>query len=277
MEIAKQLVQSKLPGRPLDSNKGTFGSCLIVAGSKNFPGAAILSVLSAARTGAGLVTLSTTGEVYETVVPKIPFATFLDFSEIEDNLEKYNSVLIGPGLGQSEEIKKLIKKLLTFEDKNIVLDADAINVLSQISDWFKKLKNEAILTPHPGEMSRLTGLSIEEIQNNRQETAKQYANKWNKIIVLKGAETVIANPPGETFVSPLSNPLLATAGTGDVLAGIITGLLAQGLSLIDASITGVYIHAAAGEKLKTKFGASGALATDLIEIIPEIMKDLKSS
>lgn len=287
MEITKDLVKSKLPKRPLDGNKGTFGSALIIAGSKNYPGAAILSVTAAARIGAGLVTLATEKYVYEAAVPKIPFATFLDFSEIEGNLDKYDVILIGPGLGKNHESGIMNHEFVTFlnnSNKPMVLDADALNILSEIEDWYKILEVDAILTPHPGEMSRLTGLTIEEIQGNREEIAKKYAKLWNeqsssskKTIVLKGAETVIVSQDGEIFISPFSNPLLATAGTGDVLSGIITGLLAQGLSLIDASIVGVYIHGLAGEKLKEKFGDSAAIAADLIEIIPQATGDLKSS
>lgn len=287
MEITKDLVKTKLPKRPIDANKGTFGKALIIAGSKNFPGAAILSVLACARLGAGLVTLATEKYVYEVVVPKIPFATFLDFSEIESNLDKYDVVLVGPGLGENNEsgiMNYEFVTLLSKSNKRLVLDADALNTLSENSGWWENFKTDAILTPHPGEMSRLTGLSIEEIQNNREDTALEFAKKWNeqsssskKTIILKGAETVIATPEEEIFTATFANPLLATAGTGDVLAGIITGLLAQGLSLIDASIVGVYIHGLAGEKMKEKFGDSGIIATDLIEMIPQVMKDLKSS
>lgn len=276
MKITKNLVVSKLPPRPISANKGTFGSVLIIAGSKNFPGAAILSVLSAARVGSGLVTLATIPEVYKLVVPKIPFATFLDFSEIEKNLYKYDGFLIGPGLGISEETKKLIIELLNsdkLKKKKIVIDADGLNNLTKIARWEKLLKEDMVFTPHPGEMSRLTGLSIEEIQKNRQEVSTKFAKLWNKTIILKGAETVIVSPKGEIFISPFSNPLLATAGSGDVLAGIIVGFLAQGLSLIDASTCGVYIHGMAGEKLKEKFGDRGVVATDLIEKIPEVFKD----
>lgn len=276
MEITKDSVLSKLPKRPVDANKGTFGSVLIIAGSKNFPGAAILSVLSAARTGTGLVTLSTTSEVYKVAVPKIPFATFLDPSEINKNLEKYDSVLIGPGIGKNKELTLKIKDSLKFfaeNKKQLVIDADALNILSENKDWYKEFQPKAILTPHPGEMSKLTGLKVEQIQNDREEVAKKYAKLWNKTVVLKDAETVIANPSGEIFVSPFKNPLLATAGTGDVLAGIIAGLLAQGLNLTDAAIVGVYIHRLAGEKLKERFGDRGATALDLIESISEVFKE----
>lgn len=280
MKITKNLVVPKLPPRPISANKGTFGSVLIIAGSKNFPGAAILSVLSAGRVGSGLVALATTPKVYTVAVPKIPFATFLGFSEIEGNLKKYDCVLIGPGLGISKETKKLISELLNsdkLKKKKIVIDADGLNNLTKITRWEKLLKEDMVFTPHPGEMSRLTGLSTEEIQKNRQEVGTKFAKLWNKTIVLKGAGTIIASPKDEIFISQFSNPLLSTAGSGDVLAGIIAGFLAQGLSLIDASTSGVYIHGMAGEKLKEKFGDSGAIATDLIEVIPQVIRDLKSS
>lgn len=277
MEITKDLIISKLPVRPIDANKGTFGSVLIVAGSKKFPGAAVLSVLACARVGAGLIALATTDEVYKIIVPKIPFATFLDFSEIEENLSKFNCILIGPGIGKNEDSRLKIKEWIILSElhsKKLLLDADALNILSGIKGWDKILQHEAILTPHPGEMSRLTGLPVDEIQNNREETAKKYAKIWNKTIVLKGAETVIANPQGEVFTCPFANPLLATAGTGDVLAGVIAGFLAQGLSLTDASIVGVYIHGMAGENLKEKFGDRGATADDLVGILPSVFKTL---
>lgn len=280
MEITQDLVISKLPGRPIDANKGTFGSALIIAGSKNFPGAAILSCLACARVGAGLVTLATPKDVYEIVVPKIPFATFLEFSEVEDNLEKYNSVLIGPGLGMNKELRLKIQDWMNNEilkQKKLVLDADCLNILSEINDWYKIIETDAVLTPHPGEMSRLMGLKIEEIQSNREEIVKKFSKLWNKTLILKGAETVIANPQGEIFVGPFKNPLLATAGTGDVLSGVIAGLLAQGLNLTNAAVCGVYIHGMTGETLKEKFGDRGLVATDLIEVLPQVFKSLKSA
>lgn len=280
MEITQKLVSEKLPQRPEGANKGTFGSALIIAGSKNYPGAAILSVLACARTGVGLITLATTPEVYEVVVPEIPFVTFLDFSKIEKNLEKYSCVLIGPGLGKNEDLRFKIKDLINsakLQAKKIILDADALNILSGEKEWFKILETDAVLTPHPKEMSRLTGLSIEEIQQNREQVAQKFSKLWKKTIVLKGAETVISNPRGEIFLSPFKNPLLATAGTGDILSGIIAGFLTQGLSLEDASVSGVYIQGMCGEKLKEKFGDRGATALDVIEVLPGVFKDLSAA
>ena len=277
--IDKSLIKALLPKRPENAHKGTFGSVLIIAGSKNYPGAAILSVLACARSGAGLVTLATTPEVYKIAVPKIPFATFLEFGKIEKNLDKYDAILIGPGLGMNKDSRLMIKEwigLKEFNKKKIVIDADALNILSEIPDWYKNLERDAILTPHLGEMARLTKLSVEEIQNEREAIALKFSKLWSKTIILKGAETIIANPRGEIYKADFANPLLATAGTGDVLAGIITGLLAQGLNLTDAAIVGVYIHGLTGEKLKEKFGVSGSVATDLIETMPEVTRDLYS-
>lgn len=279
MKITEEIIKSKLPERPIDSNKGTFGSVLVIAGSKNFPGAAIFSVLASAKSGAGLVTLATTEPVYKAAVPKIPFATFIKFSEIESNLQKYSAVLIGPGLGKSPEAVSLVNKLLVETDlarKKLVVDADALNILSENPDWYGSFKGDAVMTPHPKEMSRLTGISIEEIQEKKEETALKFSKLWNKTIVLKGSGTVIADPGGKIYLSPFSNPLLATAGTGDVLAGIIAGFLAQGLSLIDAAIAGVYIHGLSGEKLRDRFGDRGATAMDLVESLPSSFKELLS-
>ncbi len=277
--ITPDLVRDKLPARPIDANKGTFGSVLIVAGSRRFPGSAILSALSAARAGAGLVTLATTPDVYKIAAPLIPFATFLKFSEIEENLEKYSTVLIGPGLGQAVDIVEMINDLIKLPaicDKKLVLDADCQNILSETADWYKKIEN-GVLTPHPKEMSRLTGLAVDDIQSHREEVAEKFAKLFGKTIVLKGAQTLIVTPEGEIFQSPFSNPLLATAGTGDILSGIIAGLLSQGLNYLDAAICGVYIQGEIAENLKEKFGDSGLIANDLTDKIPEIMKLLKSS
>lgn len=280
MNITKEFILRKLPLRLVNANKGTFGKVLIIAGSKNYPGAAILSTIACARSGAGLVALATTLSVYKVSVSKIPFAIFLGFTEIEKNLEKYDAILIGPGLGTNKELRLKIKDWMNNEilkQKKLVLDADCLNILSEINDWHKIIETDAILTPHPGEMSRLTGLSIDEIQMNRQGIVSKFSKEWNKTVILKGAETVIANPDGEIFTNPFKNPLLATAGTGDVLSGIIVGLLAQGLDLTDASIVGVYLHGLAGEKLKEKFGDRGATALDLVEILPEVFRDLIAS
>jgi NAD(P)H-hydrate epimerase len=157
----------------------------------------------------------------------------------------------------------------------LVLDADALNTLAGVPQWWQKLTDDAVLTPHPGEMSRLTGLSVDEIQSNRLSVASEAAASWNKTVVLKGAYTIVAAPDGRIRVNPAANAGLASAGTGDVLAGTIAGLLAQGLSLFDAATCGVYLHSQAGEVVKGEMGDTGMVATDLLPVLPPVIKRIK--
>jgi len=160
---------------------------------------------------------------------------------------------------------------------SLVLDADALNTLAKIPNWWQQLAEDAILTPHPGEMARLLGVSVCEVQSDRVGIAKQVAQEWHKTIVLKGAYTVVAAPDGRAMISPIANPGLASAGTGDVLTGAIAGLLAQGLSLFDAAALGVYLHGEAGEMVKSKLGDAGMIATDLLPVLPLVIKQLKET
>lgn len=280
--LTKKWVAAGLPKRPKDANKGTFGKVLVIAGSKNYPGAAYLSCAAAYRVGAGLVTLSTESGVKIIVSRKLPEVTFLSHNDILRKIDEYDVLLIGPGLGQSDQVKALMEELCINYSNNrykIVIDGDGLNLLSKIDNWWRKLNGKVILTPHPGEMSRLTGLSVDEIQKNRAEIAKKYASDiWGQVVVLKGAETVIVSPGGEVMVSPFANPVLATAGTGDVLSGIITGFLAQGVVNncgFNAAAIGVYIHGLAGEQLKEKYGQGGALASELLPLLPKIIQHIR--
>jgi NAD(P)H-hydrate epimerase len=157
----------------------------------------------------------------------------------------------------------------------LVLDADALNTLAKTPDWWRKLTDDTILTPHPGEMSRLTGVSVTEIQADRAGTAKRAASEWGKTVILKGAYTVVAAPDGRCRISPMANPGLASAGTGDVLAGAIAGLVAQGLNLFDAAALGVWLHTQAGETVKAELGDAGMLASDLLPVLPKVIKGLR--
>jgi hydroxyethylthiazole kinase-like uncharacterized protein yjeF len=159
----------------------------------------------------------------------------------------------------------------------LVLDADALNILANVPDWWQHLTDDAILTPHPGEMARLTGMSVPEIQANRLEVAKKWAAEWYKTIVLKGAYTVIASHDGRTLISPFANPWLASAGSGDVLTGAIAGLAAQGLPLFEAAAAGVYLHGQAGERVKSRLGDAGMVASDLLPELPLVIKNIKES
>lgn len=272
--LTEEWVANKLPKRPKDANKGTFGKMLVIAGSENYPGAAYLACAACYRVGTGLVTLATTPFVKTIVSRKLPEVTFLSFDQVFKKIEDYDAILLGPGLGQSKQARELVEKLLKKRLAKSVIDGDGLNIISSIENWWKKLNGEMILTPHPGEMSRLTGLIVDQIQSDREDVAIKFANKWNKIIVLKGANTVIASPSGEVAVSPFANPALATAGTGDILSGIIAGFLAQGLNNFDAACVGVYIHGLAGDMLKEKYGSAGGLASDLLPFLPKVLLNI---
>ena len=287
--ITEDWARTNLPKRPLDANKGTFGRVLAVAGSINYIGAACLASSGALRAGAGLVTLATASSLQPVLATKLTETTYLPLPEAEpgiisseatelvnQNLKAYGVLLVGCGLGQSEPVIEFITALLF--QKNLpplVLDADALNTLARIPDWPQKLAGDAVLTPHPGELAKLCGLAVAEIQADRVGIARKYAREWGKTVILKGAFTVVAAPDGGCRVSPFANPGLASGGTGDVLAGAIAGFAAQGVALYDAATLGVYLHGRAGELVKENLGNTGMLASDLLPVLPVVIKQLR--
>lgn len=312
-EIAEeQLVAGLLPERPLDSHKGTYGTALIVAGSVKYTGAAVLAGEAAYRAGAGLVTLAIPASLHGALAGQLPEATWLLLSHemgaiseaAVDALTKIfaraSAMLIGPGLGAEETTREFLQTLISGpqkkaaarigfvhaegqakDDRNgtlppLVIDADGLNLLSRIKDWHTSLPAPVILTPHPGEMSTLTGLSKEEIQENRQAVASKYAKEWGHVVVLKGAFTVIAAPDGQVTVIPVATPALARAGSGDVLAGIIVGLRAQGLDAYDSAVAGAWIHAQAGLYAADDLGTTtSVMAGDVLNSIADVISDLE--
>ena len=239
------------------------------------------------------MTLATAASLQPVLAAKLTEVTYLPLPEshpgiispeaarlIHQELDHYDVLLLGCGLGQSQSAIKFIRSVL-FRLKptspSLVLDADTLNTLAKIPNWWQQLVNDAILTPHPGEMARLAGVSVDEVQSDRVGIAQKVALEWHKTIVLKGAYTVIAAPGGQARVSPIANPGLASAGTGDVLAGAIAGLVAQGLSLFDAAACGVFLHSEAGEMVKARLGDAGMIASDLLPALPLVIKQLKET
>jgi len=290
--LTGELVRSILPERPLQANKGSFGRVLVVAGSMKYIGAAYLACSGAIRVGAGLVTLAATPTLQAILAAKLTEVTYLPLPEsrpgivspeaarlISQQFESYNVLLLGCGLGQSQAAVKLVRSILLAKERRelpaLVLDADALNILASVPQWWQHLTTDAILTPHPGEMARLTGISVPEIQADRLGAAKKWAAEWNKTVVLKGAYTVIASPDARTVISPIANPGLASAGSGDVLTGAIAGLAAQGLPLFEAAAGGVYLHGEAGERVRDRLGDAGMIASDLLPELPVVIKNLK--
>ncbi len=289
IEVADHdLVAGLLPERELDSHKGTFGTALIAAGSLNYTGAALLAGTAAYRSGAGLVTLAVPEPLHVVLAGQLPEATWVllpheagfisdKASEILlNNVHRATAFLLGPGLGNFISTRKFVETVISTIKLPTVVDADGLRHLTQIPGWHKKLYAPAVLTPHLGEMSALTELSKEEIQSNRNEIASKYAKEWGHVVVLKGAFTVIASPDGQMTVIPVASPALARAGTGDVLAGLIVGLRAQGLDAYDAAVAGAYIHAQAGLLAAEDLGTTASvLASDILNSVVDVMSELE--
>ncbi len=290
-------VAQRLPSRPLDSHKGTFGHALVVAGSRNYVGAAFLASQAAVRVGAGLVTLATPRSVYTIAASKLTEVIHLPLPEdgdgrvsaagaqlIEKNLSLYDAMLAGCGLGFSLGTTEFLEQLLLNQTLRgqpaslpVIIDADGLNNLSQLGEWWRRLERPAAVTPHPGEMATLSGMATTELQQDRAGSARHWASYWGVTLALKGAHTVVAEPGGIVRVSPFSNPGLASGGTGDVLSGIIVGLMAQGLSPNDATCCGVFLHGYVGESVRRRLGDSGMAASDLLEELPGSLTRLRQA
>jgi hydroxyethylthiazole kinase-like uncharacterized protein yjeF len=277
-----------LPDRPREAHKGTFGTVVVLAGSLGFTGAAYLASTAAARTGAGLVRLLVANTIYPILAAKCTEVMATPIQEVAPGAvghAAYDSILrqlstaeagvIGPGLGRDRSTWRLVIDLVHHVTCPLVIDADALNALADAPRSKSKLGKNRILTPHPGEMARLTGKTIEAIGADRAGAARKAAKEWGAVVVLKGARTVVAHPDGRISEDPHEVAALATGGTGDVLSGIIGGLVAQGSDPYAAAVTGVYIHAAAGRRIAQKLGDSGLLASDLLLEIPLVMNVLR--
>jgi NAD(P)H-hydrate epimerase len=286
--IEAESVRRSLPKRPLDAHKGTFGTALIVAGSASYTGAALLAGRAAYRVGSGLVTLAVPELLHPILAGLFTESTWLLLPQADgaiaapaariilENLERTTAVLVGPGFGMAETTGKFIDRLLSGEGlPPMVIDADGLKLLREQPNWAARLPAPAVLTPHPGEMGVLTGLTVQQIQSNRLETALHYSQEWGHVIVLKGAFTVIASPDGQAAVLPIASPALARAGSGDVLAGLITGLLAQGVPAFEAAIAGAWIHAAGGLRAAAALGSTASvLAGDILDYAVDEIADL---
>jgi hydroxyethylthiazole kinase-like uncharacterized protein yjeF len=281
----------RLPDRPLDGHKGTFGTVVAVAGSQGLTGAAYLCSTAAARSGAGLVRLLVAATIYPILAAKCTEVMATPVQEVAPGaighsahdavmrwLDGASVALVGPGLGGDRSTRRLVADLVAHVTIPMVVDADALNALAQNSKLLMRLaeRGQRVLTPHPGEMARLTGKSTADVQAGREEIAAGSARGWGGVVVLKGARTIVAAPDGRISVDPHQVPALATGGTGDVLAGLIAGLIAQGLQPFEAAVTGVYVHAEAGRRVAGRLGDAGLLASDLLVEAPQVMKALRS-
>lgn len=304
-------IRQVLPERPADAHKGTFGTALIAAGSVNYTGAALLSGEAAYRIGAGLVTMAVPAPLHAVLAGQLPEATWLLLPHdagviapgaadvILKNLGRATAMLVGPGFGMEDATRDFLARLIGSDSRPsrggigfvrqaktgapseqatlppLVIDADGLKLLARLPDWPARLPVPAVLTPHPGEMAVLTGLSTEEIQADRLGVAGRFSQEWGHVVVLKGAFTVIAAPDGQEAVIPVATAALARAGTGDVLAGLIAGLRAQGVEAYPAAIAGAWIHAQAGLRAAEMLGSTASvLAGDVLEAVIEVISEL---
>jgi NAD(P)H-hydrate epimerase len=289
-----------LPERSARGHKGTFGKVLVIAGSLDYAGAALLVCRAAGRAGAGLVTLAVPESLQPLFAAKVVEATTMALPE--DDVEEvdpepaiarildheHDAIVLGPGLRPGLATTELVRRLLAVPEDDaspapMVLDAEALRSMATLGEWWSGTVRPCVLTPHPGEFARLrAGAGVEPDADGdlsadddaRRTAARAAAQAWGQVVVLKGAKTVIAEPDGTVAVAPFENPALASGGTGDVLAGVIAGLLAQGLKPGPAARLGVYLHGTAGDMVRERLGDAGLLASDLPDAVPLVRKRL---
>lgn len=280
------LVRTIIPGRKSDFNKGNCGKAVIVTGSRGMAGSGCLSSKACLKTGSGLVYVAaplSMLDIYQSVVPEAVAVGLEEQDGIlsEKSAEKITGIIkkcdvaaIGPGLSSDKCIYYIIGSIADRICVPVVLDADALNAVAGDTGIFKRFKNKVVITPHPGEMARLTGLETGYVQENRLEVAKKYAGLWGVTVVLKGAGTIIADPEGNAYINPTGNAGMATAGSGDALTGIIASLIGQGAGAADAAVAGVYLHGLAGDLAADQKGQHGLTAMDIVEHIPYAIKEV---
>lgn len=286
--VTRSMVDAAVPTRRMDVHKGAFGRVLVVAGAVGYTGAAVLSSLGALRAGAGLVTVGVPAAVYPIVASSVVEAMPMPLADHEGALAEEAAAQIrglaaaadvvacGPGLSRLPGPSAVVRRLVTECATPMVLDADALNVLVGATEVLRTASAPIVITPHPGEMARLLGVKVEEVQRHRLRTARTAAERFRVVVVLKGARTVVADPGGDAFVVPTGNPGMATGGMGDVLTGAIAGLIGQRLSPLSAAWTGAYLHGLAGDLAAAARGPAGFLAREVADHLPAALRAVRA-
>jgi len=277
-----------LPVRAVRSNKGNFGKIMLFAGCSEMPGAASLASSAAYVVGGGLVRACVLDDVAQVIfrwqrevtARIIPGKNGMyckdSVKAVADELNKSNVILIGPGLGRSLDVTEFVREVIFLARTPLVMDADALFAVSQDLNILKEIKTPCVITPHPGEMSRLTGASVQDILDNTADTAYRFSKEYNIVTLLKDTHTVIAHPKENFYINTTGNNALAKAGTGDVLAGMIAGFIAQGSDVFAASALSAYIHGKAGEAASLDLSTYSVSASDLLKYIPRVIRKLES-
>lgn len=276
-----------LPERDPRGHKGTFGRVVAVAGSLDYAGAALMAGAGALRAGSGLVTLCVPASLQPLIAGRVPELITHGLAESSpseiDPVEAaaaiaelpHDALLVGPGLALSPALTRLTAALLRAEGAPALIDAGALGALALSPGWWQRLGRAVVVTPHPGEFARL-GREAGSSDEERRSAARDAASEWGVTVVLKGANTVVAAPDGRDLSAPFEVPALGTAGSGDVLAGVVASLLGQGLEPFEAAALGVYLHARAGEDISSHLGDAGLMATDLLSAIPRVRRHLSA-
>lgn len=289
VSINKDTARDVFPIRNPISNKGDYGHVLSICGCKNMAGAAVLAATGAVSGGAGLVTAAFPECAYPAISSKLTSPLLLpvknnesgtfsaeSFNEIRNAMKKASVILVGCGLGVNNDTASLLAEIIRNADVPLIIDADGINIISHNINVLKAAKVPIILTPHPGEMSRLTGMTVKQIQSDRIQTAVDFAHKYNVTLVLKGANTVVASPHDKTpFVNTTGNPGMSKGGSGDLLAGVIAAFVAVGMSPEKASMLAVYIHGLAGDIAAEKYSMTGMTPVDVANCLPFALSEIE--
>lgn len=283
--LESQWCREKIPRRPAESHKGSFGHVLVIGGAPGMSGAPLLAAAAAVRSGAGLVTAAVPRGINNIIEVKITEAMSRPLPETDQGTISLSSLnvlqelargkvaVLGPGLSRQKETGDLVRAFIANMPCPAVVDADALFALAGCREILLKSKFPLVLTPHPGEMASLLGISTADVQSNRIEVALRAAAEWKVTVVLKGTKTLVATPAGMLYINPSGNPGMATGGAGDVLSGVIGSFMAQGMKPEEAAAAGVYFHGLAGDAAARQKGWMGLAAGDLVEFLPEILKD----
>ncbi|MBQ9674288.1 MAG: NAD(P)H-hydrate dehydratase [Ruminococcus sp.] len=285
-EINFDYLKEKIKPRPYNAHKGSMGCLFSVCGCYGMAGAQILSATGALRSGIGLLKLAIVDSVYPIVAPAVPEAVYLpmqansegrfsaeNIAAITENANSANGVLVGCGLGVCDDTEKIVTALLTENQSPIVIDADGINCVAKHINLLNEKSCPTVLTPHPGEMSRLLGLSVREVEANRQKAAENFSREFSVVTVLKGADTIITDGE-QTYISYAGNPGMSTGGSGDVLAGITASFLAQGYSPIESACIGAFVHGKAGDYARDNLTEISMLPRDIPNCLPKVFEKI---
>lgn len=273
--ISPSDVRKTLPRRKRDSHKGTYGSALLMGGSPQYPGAIVLAAEGAVRSGSGLVRVATVERALAAIVARVPEAIAAADLGADFSLDGMDAILLGPGLGRDPEARRLVVRLLQETPCPLVLDADAIAMLEGKPEAVRQCAQPVILTPHPGELALLLGKTVGEIQQDRPAAVREAAERTGTIVVLKGAGTLVAKTGQPTWINLNGNPGMACGGSGDVLAGLLAGLLAQNITPFEAACAAVWLHGTAGDLAALRMSQAAMKAGDIAQALPEAFRQVR--